>query len=237
MAIDQFVEFYQTFPRGLRQLAGTEGRDVYVGRDSFNNYAGVGGNDFIVTAQGRSLFSGGEGDDYLLGGRSSDLLDGGEGDDVLSGRGGNDALSGGAGNNVLVGGGGDDTFDVLSFRGAGIPGVNYIIDPGGSLDGVSRVTDFKPGEDGLKISVPLLQLDDVALAALGIVTRDGDAESSAEAIVYNESNGKLFLNLNGTDAGFSGGGGSINYKGGLFAVLSGAPSLTFSDLIIAQASF
>ncbi len=233
MAVDNCIEFYQTFPKGLKQIVGSEGNDVYFGRSSFNNYNGAGGNDYILTVQGRSLFSGGDGSDYLVGGRLNDLLSGDAGDDFLWGGGGNDCLIGGAGHNVLVGGGGSDTFDVLSFKSAAIPGVFYIIDPGGSIDGVSRVRDFQSSEDTLR-----LDLQDFGfigkLSSLDIVASDGAAATSEEVLVYNETNGKLFLNLNGSSPGFEGSGGLINYKGGLFAVLSDAPELTFEDLIVIQ---
>jgi Ca2+-binding RTX toxin-like protein len=232
MPQDNCQEFYNTFPRGLRQLAGTDKNDTYFGRDSFNNYAGIGGNDRIIGVTGRSLFDGGDGNDYIQGGNLNDLLIGGNGNDLLVGGGGNDCLTGGAGNNTLIGGQGGDTFDVFSFRSAAIPGVNYIIDPGGSIDGVSRVSDFKSGEDGIKIAIKDFSPLNGKEISLGVVKSDAAAATNGAAIVYNSSNGNLFLNFNGANAGFGGDNGAVNYQGGLFATLSGSPQLNFGDLII-----
>jgi len=63
-----------------------------------------------------------------------DIMTGGTGNDALNGSGGNDQLNGGAGNDVLTGGVGKDTF-VFNAQGGGH----------------DRITDFKRGEDIIRI--------------------------------------------------------------------------------------
>ncbi|HHS94142.1 MAG TPA: calcium-binding protein, partial [Rhodobacterales bacterium] len=122
--------------------------------------------------------SGGGGDDTVSGGYGADTLSGGDGDDIIDHLGrvesgystthvddfdkhiDNDAdtLDGGAGNDTLLmdradtatGGAGQDTFWV------------FFDDSSGA--GVAEVTDFKPGEDFLRITLnPELDHGDMAL--------------------------------------------------------------------------
>jgi hypothetical protein len=82
--------------------------------------------------------------------------------------------------------------------------------------------DFKPGNDliGLsKAAFPNLGND-----FFGTVTEDISVGSSAAAIVYNTSNGKLFYNANGADAGLG--------NGSQFASIFGQPTLSAQDFIL-----
>ena len=107
---------------------------------------GGGGNDYVRGDGDTDIVRGGVGDDTLDGGYGYDALDGslgndliygGAGDffDILRGQEGNDLLDGGAGGDVLDGGAGKDTF---VFK-AGFGG--------------DTVTDFKRGEDVLRIDI------------------------------------------------------------------------------------
>lgn len=93
-------------------VAGTTGRDVFVGGDMDDGFYGMMGSDFIRGMAGSDTLSGGGGHDSLRGGSGADVLDGGNGDDGVRGGNGADTLLGGAGNNILYGGNGADTFVV-----------------------------------------------------------------------------------------------------------------------------
>jgi Ca2+-binding RTX toxin-like protein len=166
------------------------------------------GNDILFGTDGSDNISGLAGDDYIRGGAGNDRLFGNEGKDALIGGAGNDILVGGAGDDVLTGGVGKDKFifgDSTPFNTASL--------------GVDRINDFKPGEDliGLsKAAFPNLGND-----FFGTVTEDASVGSSAAAIVYNTSNGNLFYNNNGVDAGLG--------NGGQFASIFGQPALSAQD--------
>ncbi|HEY9830187.1 MAG TPA: hypothetical protein V6D26_06385, partial [Stenomitos sp.] len=56
------------------------------------------------------------------------------------------------------------------------------------------------------------------------VSYDAQADTSTADIVYNSVNGNLFYNPNGSESGFG--------TGGLFATLTGAPTLLATDFTI-----
>lgn len=96
---------------------------------------GTSGDDQLVGGAGRDIIRGRAGRDSInaLGGNDNVL--GGKGDDVLNGSAGRDLLVGGQGRDVLRGGGGQDKFLFNAPQDA------------------DRVTDFKPGEDMIRLSV------------------------------------------------------------------------------------
>jgi serralysin len=179
---------------GDRVNQPTAGDDVLFGSDYDDN-----------------IISGLAGDDYIRGGAGDDQIFGNEGKDALIGNAGNDILNGGAGDDILTGGVGKDRFmfgDSTPFNTASL--------------GVDRINDFIPGEDliGLsKAAFPNLGND-----FFGTVTEDASVGSSAAAIVYNTSNGKLFYNTNGVDAGLG--------NGGQFANIFGQPTLSARDFTL-----
>ena len=80
----------------------------------------------IILAQSRTA-----GNDQIQGFLTDDIVDGGEGDDTLIGWKGDDTIIGGAGR------------DIAAFSGAR---ENYLIE---DIDGAVRVTDLRPGMDGV----------------------------------------------------------------------------------------
>ncbi|MGJ5630252.1 cadherin-like domain-containing protein [Nostoc sp. CALU 1950] len=173
------------------------------------NISGGGGNDNI---------SAGEGNDIINGNSGDDLLRGGSGDDILIGGEGNDTLVGGRGNDILIGGVGADFFLY-----------NSNADFTTTAVGIDAIADFNSSE-GDKIVLDKTTFSAIASApGTGFSnTNDFQITSSAAAstakIVYDSVSGQLFYNQNGSTAGFG--------SGGLFATLTGAPTLTASDFML-----
>ncbi|MBD2413862.1 FG-GAP repeat protein [Nostoc calcicola FACHB-3891] len=178
--------------------------------DLNNNVAGFYNSNDVINGQG--------GNDIINGNNGDDLLRGGEGDDVLIGGQGNDTLVGGKGNDILIGGVGADFFAYNSdaeFTTAAI--------------GQDTITDFNSSE-GDKIV-----LDKTTFSAIISTVGTGFsnvndfqitnlAGTSTATIVYDSVTGQLFYNQNGSAAGFG--------SGGLFATLTGAPTLTASNFLL-----
>ncbi len=169
------------------------------------------GDDVLFGTEGNDKIDGGAGDDYIRGGAGNDRLFGNAGKDALIGGTGNDILNGGAGDDILTGGGGKDRFvfgDGTPFKAASL--------------GVDRINDFTPGEDSIGLSkATFTNLGRNVACNFATVTDDAAAEISAAEIVYDTTNGKLFYNTNGIDAGFG--------DGGQFASLFGQPALSAQD--------
>ncbi|YAG07099.1 Calcium-binding protein [Nostoc sp. DSM 114167] len=156
--------------------------------------------------------------DVINGQGGNDKIDGKSGNDYLRGGAGNDTLIGGAGNDILVGGAGADRFlynTSAAFNGSAI--------------GVDTISDFKHSH-GDKIV-----LDKTTFSAIASTLGTGfsnandfkittSAGTSTAKIVYDAVSGQLFYNQNGSAAGFG--------SGGLFATLTGAPTLTASDFVL-----
>jgi serralysin len=169
------------------------------------------GDDILFGTDRNDKIKGGAGDDYIRGGAGRDLLFGEEGKDALIGGNGRDILNGGAGDDILTGGKGHDRFvfgDGKPFKATSL--------------GVDRINDFTPGEDLIGLSRATFNLGKQDFVNnFATVTDDASAESNAAAIIYNTSNGKLFHNTNGVDAGFG--------DGAQFASLFGQPALSGQD--------
>ena len=97
-----------TIPVKGATTAGTNGRDVIVGRPGKDTIRGRGGNDLICGRGGNDRLLGGGGRDKLLGEKGGDTLLGAAGNDLLLGGPGRDSLRGGPGRDVLRGGPGRD---------------------------------------------------------------------------------------------------------------------------------
>ncbi|MBX9258234.1 FG-GAP repeat protein [Desmonostoc muscorum CCALA 125] len=178
--------------------------------DLNNNVAGFYNSNDVINAQG--------GNDIINGNSGDDLLRGGEGDDILIGGQGNDTLVGGKGNDVLIGGVGADFFAYNSdgeFTTA--------------VFGVDTITDFNRSE-GDKIVLDKTTFSAITSAVGTGFSNTNDFQitnlggNSAATIVYDSVTGQLFYNQNGSAAGFG--------SGGLFATLTGAPTLTASDFLL-----
>ncbi len=191
-----------------------------VGRRAIN---GIGNNldNRISGNNAKNRIIGKSGDDVLIGRGGRDVLIGDKGSDRLIGNQGNDMLNGGVGNDTLIGGGGSDRFIFntgKSYRQAS---------PGKDL-----IRDFK-NRDNDKIILDKTTfgtLDSKAgrgfsvIAEFDVVNRDAVVASSDAVIVYNENNGKLFYNANGSKSGLG--------AGGVFAVLDDSPQLQANDFIV-----
>ncbi|ACC80158.1 beta strand repeat-containing protein [Nostoc punctiforme] len=174
--------------------------------DLNNNVAGFDNSNDAINGQG--------GNDIINGNSGNDLLRGGEGDDILIGGEGNDTVVGGKGNDVLVGGVGADLF---------------LYNSNADFVGVDAIADFKSSE-GDKIVLSKTIFSAITSATGNGFSNTSDfqitssAASSTAKIVYNSVSGELFYNQNGNAAGFG--------SGGLFATLTGAPTLTASNFVL-----
>ncbi|MGD1704379.1 DUF4347 domain-containing protein [Dapis sp. BLCC M229] len=236
-----------TDQRGEQRLVG-EGVDIgavevqtpqeITGTPESEVLNGAGGNDTIIGLAGNDTINGRGGDDQIIGSRGNDFLYGKDGDDTLEGRQDNDRLFGGNGNDSLIGGQGRDRFN----GGAG----NDTLIGGASIDrfifnttdeftpadvGIDTITDFVPQQDIIlldKSTFTAITSDSgtgfSVNAEFDIVTSDSDAETSSAVIVYNSNNGKLFYNVNGTEAEFG--------SGGEFANLTNTPSIGEDDFFL-----
>ncbi len=175
-----------------------------------NNVAGFDNSNDVINAQG--------GNDIINGNSGDDLLRGGAGDDILIGGQGNDTLVGGRGNDVLIGGVGADFFLY-----------NTNAEFTATAVGIDTITDFN-GSEGDKIVLDKTTFGAIASVAGTGLSNTNDfqvtnlAGASTAIIVYNPLSGQLFYNQNGSTPGFG--------SGGLFATLTGAPTLTASDFIL-----
>lgn len=179
-------------------LDGGAGDDSLIGGAGDDRLFGGGHDDRpddAAPVTDNDYLEGGDGNDRLYGGRGADMLMGGDGDDILnhyghamedSGAerhsfdwhldGDRDVLDGGAGRDTLImdrydvatGGSGDDTFWVYSDPEAG--------------ENFAEITDFKTGEDFLRVSLDPDQNPDAVKLEVhpsengedGVVTVNGD---------------------------------------------------------------
>ncbi|MDY6804598.1 MAG: choice-of-anchor Q domain-containing protein, partial [Cyanobacteriota bacterium] len=192
-----------------------------IGNSIDNTMAGNQGNNKLSGGRGNDTLWGVGGRDTLGGGRGSDILLGGLDEDLLKGHRGSDRLSGAAGDDTLVGGPGRDTFIFNTNE-------QFALEDLGS----DIITDFKRVQ-GDKIllnkrtftAITSEKDDGFSVGSeFEIVDSDAAAAGSDAFVVYNESNGNLFYNPNGSNNGFG--------SGGLFATLTDAPLLQESDFLI-----
>jgi Ca2+-binding RTX toxin-like protein len=206
---------------GIDSLTGGIGNDTILGGNENDTLLGGDGNDALGGETGNDNLFGEAGNDYMLGGEGNDSMHGGEnvGNDILFGEGGDDYLAGGMDSDLLYGGAGNDTF---VFGSASNP--FYSI-------GVDNIFDFTQGSDKLVLDTATFTFltQSGGNGGFGVSSEfasvTGSADTSNALIVYDNSSGGLFYNINGSAAGFGG--------GGQFAVIVGNPALTTSDFIIA----
>ncbi|MEH2299393.1 MAG: hypothetical protein V7K88_10265 [Nostoc sp.] len=178
--------------------------------DLNNNIAGFDNSNDVINGQG--------GNDIINGNSGNDLLRGGSGDDILIGGEGNDTLVGGVGNDILVSGVGADRFLYNTDAAFALTAV-----------GVDAIADFKHSQ-GDKIILDKTTFNAITSAAGTGFSNASDfkitssAGTSTAKIVYDPVSGQLFYNQNGSATGFG--------SGGLFATLTGAPTLTASDFVL-----
>ncbi|MCC5646124.1 hypothetical protein LC607_24980 [Nostoc sp. CHAB 5824] len=175
-----------------------------------NNIAGFDNSDDVINGQG--------GNDIINGLSGNDLLRGRSGDDILIGGEGNNTLVDGKDNDILVGGLGADRFLYNTDAAFALTAI-----------GVDAITDFNSSQ-GDQIILDKTTFSAITSAAGTGFNNLSDFEvtnltgTSTAKIVYNPVSGQLFYNPNGNAAGFG--------SGGLFATLTGAPTLTVSDFVL-----
>ncbi|NEP81776.1 MAG: calcium-binding protein [Okeania sp. SIO3B3] len=205
-----FTEEFRVF-EDARTTAGLYARielDRGIGNAGRNNLRGTNRDERL---DGRG------GNDNLIARGGNDILIGGNGRDRLNGGAGNDDLDGGTGNDTLIGGGGADAF---------------IYDTGRNFRrrdiGTDRIVDFVPDDDIIVLSrTTFSTIESLAgsiLQEFEVVDTNNAARNSNAFIVYNQSNGNLYYNPNGSNNGFG--------SGGLFARLQGSPALEATDFFI-----
>ncbi|MGH2340541.1 hypothetical protein ACRC7T_03555 [Segnochrobactraceae bacterium EtOH-i3] len=218
----------------IENVIGTSRADTLTGNAAANILTGGAGADVLAGGGGRDTASyetaragvvanlqtarlntgDARGDSYssienLVGSSYSDRLTGNTGTNRIDGGRGNDTLDGGARSDVLTGGAGSDRFVFSTALGS---------------SNVDRLTDFDPRYDTIALENSIFQS----------LTRTGTLSSSAfkdidtgsvdrnDRILYDSGNGSLYYDADG-----SGRTGAIK-----FAILSTAPDLTASDLLV-----
>ncbi|MCC5656776.1 hypothetical protein LC608_07210 [Nostoc sp. XA010] len=185
--------------------------------DLNNNIAGFDNSNDVINGQG--------GNDIINAFSGNDLLRGGSGDDILIGGEGNDTLVGGVGNDTLVGGVGADRFLYNTDAAFALTAVG--------VDAMSTTgyayADFNSSQ-GDKIILDKTTFNGIiSTAGTGFSNAKdfkitSQAATSTAKIIYDAVSGQLFYNQNGSAAGFG--------SGGLFASLTGAPTLSASDFVV-----
>ncbi|ELP56367.1 hemolysin-type calcium-binding repeat family protein [Microcystis aeruginosa TAIHU98] len=152
--------------------------------------------------------------DNLTGAEGADTLIGGNGHDILNGSGGNDTIDGGDGNDTLTGGPGADRFAYTA-----------------SNQGVDTIDDFTTADS-----------DVIQISALGVGFSDGGltpgtllitqflggagvvaATDTDQRFLYNTDDGALRFDADGSAGGFA----PVQ-----LATLTGAPSITNTQIVI-----
>ncbi|MBN4004886.1 hypothetical protein [Nostoc sp. LPT] len=158
---------------------------------------------------------------------SADVINAQGGNDKIDGKSGNDLLRGGAGNDTLIGGAGDD----ILIGGVGADGFLYNTNAAFTsvVVGIDAIADFKHSQ-GDKIILDKTTFSAIASTAGTGFSNASDFKitssvtTSTAKIIYDAVSGQLFYNQNGSAAGFG--------NGGLFATLTGAPTLSASDFVV-----
>lgn len=187
-----------------------------IGGDGNDAIGGGSGNDSLEGGNGNDTVNGGAGNDTVNGGASPDTLNGGGGDDVLLGTGGNDTLNGGGNNDSLTGGSGTDTLT----GGTGVDSFIYNL----SNEGIDTITDFSVVDDTIRVSAAGFGGGLVAGAVIpaGQFVVGAGAGDANDRFIYNNANGRLFFDVDGTGAA-----GQVQ-----LATLTGIPALTNADIFV-----
>jgi serralysin len=162
-------------------------------------------NDVLFGTDEDDLISAWDGNDYIQAGDGNDAIFGNAGRDGLAGRDGDDILGGGADDDLLTGGQGHDIFLFGDLDPFSI-----------SKPGIDRINDFAIDEDIIGLSkATFTNISDDFATVFGTVTDDAAVDISADLIIQNTSNGKIYYNANGVQAGFGDGGQFANIFGQL----------------------
>jgi transcription termination factor NusB len=180
---------------------------VFLG-DLDNSFYGLDNASDLIDAQGgNDTVSGLGGDDVLFGGAGDDTLKGNQGHDDLLGNTGNDTLVGGKGSDNLTGGAGRDSFRYDHWN-----------------QGGDKIHDFVAIDDYILVGANGFGGDLTAgytisseQFVLGMTAMD-----TSDRFIYNSSSGELFFDCDGTGA----------QAQILLATLTGAPSISHSNLVV-----
>ncbi|PIG91146.1 calcium-binding protein [Gloeocapsopsis sp. IPPAS B-1203] len=170
----------------------------------------------IIPTQVKSELHGNGGNDYLYGDQNNNnSLFGESGNDYLFGGGSKDSLNGGSENDLLVGGAGNDTLT----GGAGKDRFEF----NAPNEGIDIIKDFKAVDDTIEV----FGIGFGGGLTAGAITADqfrlgSSAQDASDRFIYNKSNRALFFDIDG-----KGGAGQIQ-----IATLTGAPSITQSDIVV-----
>ena len=191
------------------KLIGSDEDDVLYSYNRKDTIKGNDGGDLINGGKGTDTLKGGNGEDEIYGAKGHDMLFGGNDDDQLFGGSAADTLDGGLGNDILTGGKGFDTFVFDTALSA--------------TNNVDTITDMTPGGDAIDLSKSIFN----ALPGKGVLKKSafeiGSSASSTDVrIVYDDSDGKLYYDADG-----SGSADQIQ-----FATLSTGLSLSNTDFFV-----
>jgi uncharacterized delta-60 repeat protein len=140
-------------------------------------------------------------DNNLTGNGAANVLNGGDGNDILDGLSGNDTLTGGAG---------ADTFAFTT--------------PLNADRNVDTITDFSSDTDKIQLSLAIFR----ELGFAGVPSTDAffhagsAAHDTTDHIVYDQSNGALYFDADGTGA----------LAAVQFAVMNSTPALLYTDFVV-----
>ncbi|MDB9388767.1 calcium-binding protein [Microcystis aeruginosa] len=204
-------------------ITGSDFNDTLSGANSSDILLGGNGNDVLFGLLDLDTLDGGEGHDSLDGGADDDSLTGGNGNDTLLGATGFDTLLGGSGDDTLNGGTGSDNLT----GGTGADRFAYTA----SNQGIDTITDFTIADsDVIQISAsgvgfsgggltPGTLLSTQFLGGAGVVA----ATDTDQRFLYNTNDGALRFDADGTGSLFA----TVQ-----LATLTGAPSITNTQIVI-----
>jgi serralysin len=219
------------------QLTGNSGDNYLDGRAGNDTMIGGAGDDrYVVSNRGDLVVeAANEGNDWVMSSRNYALTDNVEnltltGDRNISGTGNNqnNLIIGNGGNNTLTGRGGSDTLSGGAGRDRFVVDLETPFNAESIGVDVIQDLDLTTGDKIILDKTTFTALKSLAgqgfsvASEFQVVTTDQEAASSTALIVYNKTNGSLFYNSNGSDAGF----GTTATNGGLFANLANTPCLT-----------
>ena len=198
-------------------LQGDNGADFLNGENDNDTLIGGANDDFLVGGNGNDSIDGGSGNDSIDGGIGTDILIGGDGNDRLTGNSGNDSLNGDTGNDTLNGGIGNDTLN----GGTGSDRFAF----NSSTEGIDTISGFSVVDDTIFVSAAGFGRAVVAGAAIAAnqFVIGTAATTSSQRFIYNQGNGFLFFDQDGTGA----------IAGVQIATLDTGLSLTNADIFVA----
>ena len=152
-----------------------KGNDTLIGSNDDDTLRGFAGDDTLKGKGGKDTLIGDSGGDNLKGGNQADILNGGKGSDELNGGKASDTLNGGK-------------------------GLDHYIFKDGPGHGVDTITHFQAGET--------IEVDNAVFAGIGgagtlmakYFFNGTDAHDANDRFIYDETQGKLYYDPDGTGA-------------------------------------